>query len=184
MNIFFLHQTPIIAAQQHADVHIGKMLLESCQLLATAHHQLGNGDAVTYKQTHFNHPCAIWVRSSKLHYQYVAKLAYYLAQEYRNRFRKEHACEAILRSELITVPPTLTKCIWTNPPLAMPDEFKTDDTVESYQRYYASKADKMKMVWNGSEENSPFWFVTERNNYLHKKGLYVNKLANTEQVSI
>jgi len=176
MNIFFLHPTPIICAQMHADIHVGKMLLESCQLLATAHHALDNGDAVTYKQTHFNHPCAVWVRQSKLHYQYVSQLAFYLAQEYRNRFRKEHACEAILRAELITLPPALTKSGWTNPPQVMPDEFKDDDTVGAYQRYYATKADTMKMVWNQDRELPPHWFVINRNNYLHEKGLYVKQI--------
>ena len=184
MNIFFLHQSAIIAAQEHADIHVGKMLLESCQLLATAHHALGNGDAVTYKPTHMNHPCAVWVRESKSHYAYVADLAFYLAREFRKRFGKEHKCEQILKDQLMVAPPALKSAKWVKPPQAMPEEFRGDDVVEAYKRYYASKADTMTMRWRKSEENAPWWFIVNRNNYLAQKGLYVNSVAHTEQVSV
>lgn len=184
MNIFFLHQSPIIAAQEHADIHVGKMLLESCQLLATAHHELGNGAAVTYKPTHKNHPCAVWVRQSRTHYAYVSDLAFYLAREFRKRFGKAHKCEEILNNELRLPPPALTSAAWSKPPQAMPEEFRGDDHIEAYKRYYASKADTMAMRWRKSEENAPWWFIVNRNNYLAQKGLYVNSVAHTEQVSV
>ena len=56
MNVFYLHHLPPIAASYHCDKHVGKMLIESCQLLATAHHEFGNGDKVSYRPTHKNHP--------------------------------------------------------------------------------------------------------------------------------
>ena len=37
MNIFYLHREPDIAAQMHVDKHCVKMILETCQLLSTAH---------------------------------------------------------------------------------------------------------------------------------------------------
>ena len=160
MNIFFLHDTAIIAASMHADIHVGKMLLESCQLLATAHHAHGNGDAVTYKPTHQNHPCALWVAESKLHYMYVSKLADHLGREFKFRFRKEHASHATWHKELQICPPAMAKMPmkWKEPPLCMPDEFKSESTVDSYRKYYVSKADTMEMQWYGGNELPPFWF--------------------------
>ena len=35
MNIFYLHPDPVICAQQHADKHLIKMVLEYSQLLST-----------------------------------------------------------------------------------------------------------------------------------------------------
>ena len=40
MNIFYLDRDPNIAAQQHCDKHVVKMILESAQLLCTAHRVL------------------------------------------------------------------------------------------------------------------------------------------------
>ena len=43
MNIFALHQHPVVAAKQHCDKHVVKMILETAQLLSTAHRML-DGD--------------------------------------------------------------------------------------------------------------------------------------------
>jgi hypothetical protein len=163
MNIFFLHEVPIICAGQHADVHLGKMLLESCQMLATAHHLHGNGAAVTYKPAHPNHPCTKWVAESRLHYMYLSDLADHLGRRFRLRFGKDHASHDTWHKELQECPPALKAAPhkWRNPPLAMPDEFKSDDAVESYKRYYASKADTMEMKWGN--DLPPFWFTLLRN---------------------
>ena len=40
MNIFAVHDNPIISAQQLCDKHVVKMIVESCQLLSTAHRLL------------------------------------------------------------------------------------------------------------------------------------------------
>ena len=39
MNIFVLHEDPITAAKHHCDKHVVKMILESAQLLCTAHRE-------------------------------------------------------------------------------------------------------------------------------------------------
>ena len=61
MNIFFLDKDPIIAAQYHCDKHCVKMILESAQLLSTAHRVLDEDDAHPdlYKVAHKNHPSTI-----------------------------------------------------------------------------------------------------------------------------
>ena len=43
MNIFYLHPDPTIAAQMMCDKHVLKMVLETAQLLSTAHREL-DGD--------------------------------------------------------------------------------------------------------------------------------------------
>jgi len=46
MNIFYLHADPYKAATYFYDKHKVKMILESAQMLCTAHHVYGNGDNV------------------------------------------------------------------------------------------------------------------------------------------
>ena len=167
MNIFLLHRSAPICAQMHADVHVVKMILESAQLLATTHHHFGN--AVTYKPTHANHPCAVWVRQSRLHYMFLVDLSLALCREYRLRFGKTHKCEEVILNELRNPPIDLKISIWVDPPLAMPDEFKSDDIVKSYQHYYASKAEKMTLRWFRGDRLPPFWFTLKLNDIEHAK---------------
>lgn len=81
MNIFYLNSNPRIAAQMLCDKHVIKMIVESAQMLSTAHRVL-DGDVMIkknknnkiikiykhpnlilesklYKATHINHPCNI-----------------------------------------------------------------------------------------------------------------------------
>ena len=161
MNIFYLHPLAPVAAGMHCDKHVGKMLIESCQLLATAHHHFGNGDKVTYKSTHKNHPSAIWVRQSPAHYQYVVTLAMYLGREFFKRYGHYHKSAQVLTDELRDPPPALNAMpfIWSDPPLAMPDEFKSDNAIESYRKYYASKVKTMDMKYYQGTRMAPYWLL-------------------------
>jgi hypothetical protein len=161
MNIFYLHQLPQIAASYHCDKHVGKMLIETCQMLATAHHQHGNGDKVTYKQTHVNHPSNVWVRESRLHYDWAAALARELGREFFKRYGKHHKSYDVLMAELWKAPPAMFKLPlkWRTPPLAMPVEHHCDDAIKAYRQYYASKTRSMEMVWNRHASTPPDWFV-------------------------
>ena len=62
MNIFYLHEDPATASTYMYDKHVVKMILESAQMLCTAHHHYGNGDNVPYKKAHYNHPSSVWAR--------------------------------------------------------------------------------------------------------------------------
>ena len=44
MNIFYVDKDPMIAAQMMCDKHVVKMILESAQLLSTAHRVLDGDD--------------------------------------------------------------------------------------------------------------------------------------------
>lgn len=149
MNIFFLHRVPMICAHMHADIHVNKMLLESAQLMSTAHHLTGG--TAPYKSTHANHPCAVWVRESQLHYSYVYRLAHQLGVEFFRRYGKQHKTAVEVLPQLAKAPTSLPS-IWRDPPLAMPDEFKGGDAVDSYKKYYLSKSSTMPLRWYRSEK--------------------------------
>ena len=59
MNIFYLDKDQAKAASYFYDKHKVKMILESAQMLCTAHHHYGNGDNVPYKKAHYNHPLSL-----------------------------------------------------------------------------------------------------------------------------
>ena len=65
MNIFVLDNDPFKAAEYQCDKHVVKMVLETAQLLCSAH------ETAPYKRTHYNHPCAIWTRSSLSNYMWL-----------------------------------------------------------------------------------------------------------------
>ena len=92
MNIFYLHRDPRVAARYHNDKHVVKMILESAQMLSTAHRELdGNLNETMYRPTHKNHPSTVWVResSSKLHDGCI-DLFISLCDEYTHRYGKVH----------------------------------------------------------------------------------------------
>jgi hypothetical protein len=149
MNVFFLDRDPQVAAQAHCDKHVVKMILESAQLLSTAHRVLdGNEkgilpdarDSVLYKATHRNHPSAVWVRRELDHYRWVHDLLYFLIGEYRYRYKdRPHATERLLPF-LLDAPyniPMDGGFIMEEPPQCMPDDSKNPDTVIAYRTYYA-----------------------------------------------
>lgn len=161
MNIFFLSWNPKKCAEWHCDKHCVKMILEYAQLLSTAHRCLDGEEIIVlsknnrrlkryilndhrenvlYKSTHKNHPCAIWVREFKENYIWLYKLFCSLCDEYTSRYNKIHATDIRLREVLKNTPININKdsslsCI-TTPPQAMPDEYKTDDTIEAYRIFY------------------------------------------------
>lgn len=136
MNIFFLDRNPIRAARYHCDKHVPKMVLESAQIMCTVLH--GMGYEVTYRPTHRNHPCTIWAGKSKENFLWLYHLAKHLNEEWQIRFfhSRNHKSFDVIRS-LPTPKCTEFKLRgFTYPALAMPDDCKTDDPVESYRNYY------------------------------------------------
>jgi hypothetical protein len=140
MNIFFLSFNPKEAARLHCDKHVVKMIIESAQLLYSAHWILNpeNLPITAYKLAHKNHPCAIWVRTSLANYMWLASLAWWLCKEYQYRYGEEkiHKTEAHVIWLLNNPPKSIYYAGFTRPSLAMPDQYKQEDVVESYKTYY------------------------------------------------
>jgi len=139
LNIFYLDRDPEIAAQMMCDKHVVKMILESAQMLSTAHRVLdGDGYANKfglYKATHKNHPSAIWARTCWKQYQWLYQHMCYLMEEYTYRYGKHHKTER-LWNPLGVKPQNLKILPFTDPPQCMPEICKADDTVSAYQTYY------------------------------------------------
>ena len=161
MNIFYLDKDPVIAAQMSCDKHVVKMILESAQMLSTAHRVL-DGDEYAdkvglYKMAHKNHPSTIWVRSSYQHYKWLYDHMVALMREYTYRYGKHHATERLL-TPLSEYPQAIPVGDYTNPPQCMPEVCKGEDTVLAYQNYYIIEKSGFAR-WTKRE--IPTWFLGE-----------------------
>ena len=90
MNIFYLHRDPYKAAEYQYNKHVVKMILESAQMLCTAHHHYDEDTDVPYKKAHYNHPSTIWTRESDEHYMWLFDHMVALGKEYTKRYGKTH----------------------------------------------------------------------------------------------
>jgi hypothetical protein len=96
MNIFVLSRNPWAAARMMCDQHVVKMILESAQMLNTNpiisdERRPRTATGEIYRQSHVNHPCSIWSRSSIHHTRWLAMHGMALCLEYRRRYNKTHA---------------------------------------------------------------------------------------------
>jgi hypothetical protein len=139
MNIFYLHSDPKTAAKMHCDKHCVKMILETAQLLSTAHREL-DGDELSdrrglYKSTHRNHPSAVWARANRENYDWLVDLFKGLLEEYTARYGKRHASSKILLPISLS-PLNLKSGEFYPPPQCMPEEYKCASTTTAYRKYY------------------------------------------------
>ena len=139
MNIFYLHECPDKAARLQYNKHVVKMILESAQMLCTAHHCYGDKDQVEnvpYKQAHLNHPSTIWTRRSKSTYMWLYNHMIALGDEYKKRYGKTHLSITKCKDFLAIPPRHIQGDDWCQPPQAMPDEYKTECSIQAYWNYY------------------------------------------------
>ena len=136
MNIFYLHKNPEKAAKLQYNKHVVKMILESAQMLCTAHHVYGNPDDAPYKQAHLNHPSTIWARESRPNYFWLYEHMITLGQEYTKRYGKIHTTIDKCRFALSFCPDGITSEQFTEPPQCMPDKYKDDCSMQAYWNYY------------------------------------------------
>ena len=137
MNIFYLHKDPEQAAKYMYNKHVVKMILESAQLLCTAHLLLDGDDAnVPYKATHKNHPSAIWARESAENYSWLYFHMLALGDEYTRRYGKTHLTIEKCKLALARLPKNILNKPFVDPPQCMPDEYKATDSVTGYWNYY------------------------------------------------
>jgi len=156
VNIFYLSSDPIEAAKWMVDKHVVKMIVESAQLLSTAHRVLDgreescvvNGrnkklwvldddrDGIVYAATHINHPSAIWTRQSVSNYNWLVEHFFALMQEYTYRYGKTHKCQTVAYT-LQSPPNNLKQYDMTTMPSAMAEEYViSEDPIINYRNYY------------------------------------------------
>jgi hypothetical protein len=158
INIFYLDKDPVQAAIWAVDRHCVKMILESAQLLSTAHRVLDGveikgksktgrkarrwvlNDArenILYAATHINHPSAVWCRQSVQNYEWLVEHFFALMMEYNYRYDKQHKCYGELSYMLQSPPKNLQKYDWTEMPSCMAEEYIiSDDPIINYRNYY------------------------------------------------
>lgn len=181
MNIFVLSADPQEAAQLHCDKHVVKMILETGQMLCSAHwigwkKSLGppalkhrelqawlseNVPSVIrppWKMTHVGHPCTQWCQWSKENYLWLSDLGVELCKEYTVRYGKIHRSEPVLLWLRENLPPTFEGSGTTQFAVAMPDDCRIGgDPVGSYRKYY--RVHKRRFAkWKVRGE--PSWFST------------------------
>lgn len=159
MNIFYLSTDPVESAQYMVDKHVVKMILESAQLLCTAHrvldgHEiveksktgrnvkrwklLDSRDPILYSATHVNHPSAVWVREAVENYNWLYDHFHALGQEYTYRYGKRHKCFTGDLSVTLSAPPHgLREFDFTTPPSAMDKKYiVSTNPIDNYRNYY------------------------------------------------
>ena len=137
MNIFYLHSDPVEAAKLQYNKHVVKMILESAQMLCVAHHVYGNSNDVPYKEVHLNHPSTKWTRLCRANYMWLYDHMIALGDEYTKRYGKTQLTITKCKEFLSKPPLNLPGGEFTEPPQAMPDEYKVEgDSITSYWNYY------------------------------------------------
>ena len=158
MNIFLLDTNPKSAAQMMCDKHIVKMILESAQMLCTAHRVLDQDiPKHFYKTTHQNHPCTQWVTQTTGNYKWLFNHFLSLCAEYTHRYSKIHLTQKKLGNDLKYPPQNLAGGPRTKFVLAMPEQFKSNCAVTSYRNYYRHKSKQFVMQW--SHRQKPEWLL-------------------------
>lgn len=176
MNIFVLDRNPYRAASYQCDKHVVKMIVETSQLLSTALYRSQNifkkksitsevqdylfenfprkdkyGNTKPYGIGYVNHPCSVWVSENRSNFIWTIQLLDGLCQQYSFIYGKEHFCQKMIDFYF-------TKCSLfkesqlTRFKLCMPDIYKEEDEVKSYQSFYRFEKPKtMKLIYKNRE---------------------------------
>lgn len=181
MNIFVLSEDPREAAQMVCDKHCSKMIVESGQMLSTAHRMLdgyvekrpsksgkrminywvhpnSNLDSILYNAVHHYHPCTVWSMVSKDNYEWHYEHFLGLSEEFEYRYSKPHMTYQKLSGVLRSPPKCIPDVGLTEFPQAMshyPDCKVEGDAVAAYRNYYHMAKSFAK--WDKGRP-APYWW--------------------------
>lgn len=184
MNIFILDKNLCKSVEYHIDRHVVKMPLEAAQMISTViavdkvlgytPRALTSAETVKirketegwplYKPTHVNHPCNIWARTSIDNLAYLVDYCWALGYtEKLHRYPKSppHKSALLIAEHIDHMWPTEYPLGKTPFAQAMPDEYKSNDAIESYRTYYMiekthDRSGKPMAAWTNREK--PYWF--------------------------
>ena len=183
MNIFVLDENPVTSAKMMCDKHVVKMIVESAQMLSTAHrmidgneysdktksgrkikrwkHPNPNLENTLYKACHTGHPSTLWVMESAYNYHWLYRHMMALNTEFKMRYGHilDHKTVQLLEGALMYPPKNISlNTIATDPPPAMPDYCKIPgDSVASYKKYYIYEKQRFA-TWK-SPSTVPAWYI-------------------------
>lgn len=191
MNIFVLDKNPVIAAQLQCDKHVVKMIVESAQMLSTAHRlldgtmeetkkyvagsiparwrkgkqwRLANAekDLKFYKAVHMNHPCTVWTMESVANYEWHHQHFEALCNEYTYRYGKIHNSEKLLLEDLIDPPENIPDVPMTQFKLAMKSTPECMYPDDPVRSYQEFYQTKQgRFKMIWTKRNKPSWFVAK-----------------------
>ena len=167
MNIFWTSADPIQAAIALPDRHIVKMPVESVQMLVSAARRHNLAPQVLtiagsiHRGGYAHHPCTIWTGDSRDNAMWLWQHAIALCLEFERRYEHEHAARNQLRqvfSSVIRIPGQGI----TPPALAMPDDLKSQDAIESYRNWIRFKVQQAPetFVWHRGRP-APWWIFRQ-----------------------
>lgn len=192
MNIFYVDADPEVAARNMVDRHVVKMILETAQLLSTAHRVIdgeeyvgqsqsgrkakrwrlsGNADDIMYSATHINHPSAVWVRQSSANYNWLYDHLLALGREYTYRYGRTHLTIDKLKDILKSAPKNIKQSrMMTSMPSCMDNQYIVSlDPITNYRNYY--NHGKVNLLrWTA--RMPPKWIVGEVIETVDKKRIY------------
>ena len=165
MNVFALHENPIVAAQMHCDKHVVKMIVEHCQILCTVLVMLGvDRQRVPYRPCFQHHPSVKWAAESLENYMWLLHCTLALCDEKLHRYGTPHKSRAVVLTCAALVPEVsfprsgrtefaraIKKDIYPH----LLDTSIFTSSVEAYREYY--RIDKRRFAkWSNREK--PYWW--------------------------
>lgn len=155
MNIFATDRDPAIAAHNLDDKRVNKMIIETAQLLSSAIRFYGVNEG--YKITHFNHPCAVWTRASRSHFNWLVLHGLALGRVYTKAYGKSHASIEIIH-ECKWHADVIPDNDWKDWPNCTDDKLTNDDIITIYRNYMNRKWDNDSFVLTWKNRPMPTWY--------------------------
>ncbi len=147
LQIYFLHRDARLCAQWLHDRDLVAQIRGIGQILSTACQMMGVSlDRTLYEPVQIDHPCNVWARESIEHFTWLHSHWLSLIQHHEELFHRPHtswdmqlrirrfylADKSIGGTGIAPFP----RAPWRDPPLLVPNEFVSLDTVKSYRAYY------------------------------------------------
>jgi len=180
MNIFVLDSDAATSARMMCDKHVVKMIVETAQMLSTAHRVLDGEqtiritksnrkikhwvhpdpekDRVLCLPTMVNHPCTVWSMQTDSNYSWLYDHGIGLLKQYTLRYGKVHSMQNLFGHHLIEAPNKIQTGELTPFAQAMPDKYRCCDAITAYRNYYIGEK-KRFAKWSRSQ--IPAWFVSD-----------------------
>ena len=159
MNILYTNTDPVIAANEHCNVHQVTMIREYAQLLSTAHHIFKTATDDMYKIiSNPNHPSARWVREGSENYLWVFTSLARLHELYMLRSKNKHLRFNMLQS-LQILPKGIP--LGKTPILKVTKNFEyIKDPCKAYQAYLNNKF--YEWIYRTDKRNIPVNFTLKK----------------------
>jgi hypothetical protein len=148
----------VASAKSQDNYRVVKMILESCQILSTVLNE--QGIEAPYRSFNPKHPSCLWAAESPGNFLNLVVHCSSMIDEYEERFGKTHKCKVVLK-KILRLYDAKRFILQEETPLrlAMPEEFRSDNPIISYRKFYASKP-RVRYP----KDKVPSWFEKYRGN--------------------